>query len=236
MLPYIMVSLRKNILKDLESVSNTQKAKDLQWFFKTGKGEYGEGDIFVGIVIPDLRKTAKKYSKLVTLKELEYFVSSEIHEYRMFALLTLTYMPLSKEIYDFYIKNLKSINNWDLVDLTAYHIIGKYLKDKDRSILYEFAMSDDLWKQRISIISTFIYIRDNDFKDSLAISKILLHHKHDLIHKAVGWMLREIGKHDLQVEEDFLKQYYKEMPRTMLRYAIERFEEVKRQQYLKGEI
>lgn len=229
-----MNSLQRTITAELESVSKRDKAEILQRFFKTQKGEYGEGDIFVGIVVPDLRKIAKKYSKTITLEELEYFVSNEIHEYRLFGLLTLTYMDLSKAIYDFYMDNIKYINNWDLVDLTSYHIVGKYLKDKNSGILYELANSNDLWKQRISIISTFIYIRDNQFEDSLAIAKILLNHKHDLIHKAVGWMLREIGKKNLKVEEDFLKQYYKQMPRTMLRYAIERFEETKRKRYLEG--
>lgn len=231
-----MNSLQRTITAELESVSKRDKAEILQRFFKTQKGEYGEGDIFVGIVVPDLRKIAKKYSKTITLEELEYFVRSEIHEYRLFGLLTLTYMDLSKAIYDFYMDNIKYINNWDLVDLTSYHIVGEYLKDKDRGILYELANSNDLWKQRISIISTFIYIRDNQFEDSLAIAKILLNHKHDLIHKAVGWMLREIGKRNQNVEEEFLKQYYKQMPRTMLRYAIERFEETKRKRYLEGKI
>lgn len=228
--------LQENIKKDLESVSNVEKACILQRFFKTGKGEYGEGDIFVGIVVPDLRKLAKKYSKTITLEELEYFVSNSIHEYRLFGLLTLTYMNLSKEIYDFYIDNLKYINNWDLVDLTSYHIVGRYLKDKDRSILYDLARSNDLWKQRISIISTYFFIKSGEFKDTFEISKILLHNEHDLIHKAVGWMLREIGKCNQQEEELFLKQYYKEMPRTMLRYAIERFDEDKRKAYLNGTI
>jgi len=228
--------MEEDILKELKSVSNPKKAKVLQWFFKTGKGEYGEGDIFVGIVIPDLRKIAKKYSKVVVLDDLNPFIRSEIHEYRMFTLLTLTYMPLSKGVYDFYMKNLKYVNNWDLVDITTPNIVGRYLKDKDRSILYELAKSENLWKQRVSIMATFAFIKEGDFQDTLAMAEILVHHKHDLIHKAVGWMLREIGKKDLAVEEKFLKQYYKEMPRTMLRYAIERFEETKRQAYLKGEI
>lgn len=231
-----MVSLKENIEKELKAISHPEKIENSQRFFKTGKGEYGEEDIFVGIASPDMRKVCKKYSKLVHIDDLEYFVNSEIHEYRMFALLTLTYMPLSKDIYDFYIKNLKYVNNWDLVDVTTPHIVGNYLKDKDRSILYELAKSDNLWKQRVSIMATFAFIRNNDFKDTLAISKILLHSKQDLIHKAAGWMLREIGKRNQAVEEKFLKQYYKAMPRTMLRYAIEKFEEPKRKAYLKGEI
>ena len=198
--------MEEDILKELKSVSNPKKAKVLQWFFKTGKGEYGEGDIFVGIVIPDLRKIAKKYSKVVVLDDLNPFIRSEIHEYRMFTLLTLTYMPLSKGVYDFYMKNLKYVNNWDLVDITTPNIVGRYLKDKDRSILYELAKSENLWKQRVSIMATFAFIKEGDFQDTLAMAEILVHHKHDLIHKAVGWMLREIGKKDLAVEEKFLKQ------------------------------
>lgn len=176
----------------------------------------------------------------MTLEEVEYFVQHKIHEYRLFGLLTLTYMwkkadeTERKNIFDLYVKNLKYVNNWDLVDLSAPIIVGQYLKDKDRSFLYKLVKSNDLWKQRIAIISTATFIRDMDFKDTLEISKLLLHHGHDLIHKAVGWMLREVGKKDLAVEENFLKKYYKEMPRTMLRYAIERFEEEKRQRYLKG--
>jgi 3-methyladenine DNA glycosylase AlkD len=231
-----MVSLREDILKDLKSVSNPKKAETLQWFFKTGKGDYGEGDIFAGIVVPDLRKVAKEYSKLVSFKDLEYFITNEVHEYRLFALLVLTYMDLNSDIYEYYTRHIKNINNWDLVDLSAPSIVGKYLKDKDRASLYDLAKSDNLWKQRISIVATYEYIRNGDFKDTLAISEILIDNKHDLIHKAVGWMLREVGKRDQEIEEEFLRKYYKKMPRTMLRYAIEKFEENKRKAYLKGEI
>jgi 3-methyladenine DNA glycosylase AlkD len=192
--------------------------------------------LLLGIVTPDLRSIIKKDSKNISLEELLPFTSSKYHEHRMFAFLSLTYMPLSKDIYDFYISNLRYVNNWDLVDLTAPNIVGRYLYDKDRSILYTLAKSKSLWEQRVSILSTFYFLRQGDFKDTLAISEILLHHEHDLIHKAVGWMLREVGKKDLAVEEKFLKQYYKEMPRTMLRYAIEKFEEKKRQSYLKGTV
>lgn len=139
-----------------------------------------------------------------------------------------------KDIFNLYVKNLKYVNNWDLVDLSAPNIVGEYLKEKDRTILYDFAKSNNLWKQRVAIISTFSFIRDKDFVDTLKISKMLLHHNNDLIHKAVGWMLREVGKRDQIVEEEFLRKYYKEMPRTMLRYSIEKFDEDKRQKYLKG--
>lgn len=231
------------IQKDFKKYSNPLKAEHSKRFFKTDKGQYGEGDIFLGLTTPELKEIVKKYYKEISLKDLLYFIQSKYHEYRMFGLQCLVYKygrckteKERKEIYDIYIKNTKYINNWDLVDVTCPKIVGEYLKDKDRNILYIFAKSNDLWKQRISIISTFTFIRDNDLKDSLEISKILLNHKHDLIHKAVGWTLREIGKKDLKTEENFLKKYYKDMPRTMLRYAIERFEESKRQKYLKGEI
>ena len=233
----------KQIEKDFLKYSDPSKARHSSRFFKTGKGEYGEGDIFLGITNPQIDEIVKKYYKDVSLKDLMYFLKNKYHDYRMFALKTLVkkYSKCKtekdkKEIYDLYISNTKYINNWDLVDVTSYKIVGEYLKEKDRKILYTFAKSKDLWKQRISIISTYSFIRNNDFKDTIEISKILLHHEHDLIHKAVGWMLREVGKRDQDIEERFLKKYYKDMPRTMLRYAIERFEESKRKKYLKGKI
>lgn len=232
--------LKQKILEELKGVSKKEKEEIFQRFFKTGKGEYGEGDTFAGITVPDIRNISKRYYKEMTLEEVEYFVQHKIHEYRLFGLLTLTYMwkkadeTERKNIFDLYVKNLKYVNNWDLVDLSAPNIVGEYLKEKNRAILYELARSNNLWEQRVAIISTFSFIREKDFVDMLNISEILLHHKHDLIHKAVGWMLREVGKRDQDVEEEFLKKYYKEMPRTMLRYAIERFEEEKRQRYLKG--
>lgn len=232
----------KQIENELKRYSNSKKAKHSQKFFKTGKGQYGEGDIFLGITNPEIKSIVKEYYKEMSLNNLLSFIQSKYHEYRMFGLQCLVskYQKCKtkerKEIYQIYISNTKYINNWDLVDVTCYKIVGEYLKEKKRKILYTFAKSNDLWKQRISIISTFAFIRDNDFKDTLAISEILLHHEHDLIHKAVGWMLREVGKRDQNIEEVFLKKYYKDMPRTMFRYAIERFEEDKRQRYLKGEI
>ena len=233
----------KQIEKDFLKYSDPSKSRHSSRFFKTAKGEYGEGDIFLGITNPQIDEIVKKYYKDVSLKDLMYFLKNKYHDYRMFALKTLVkkYSKCKtekdkKEIYDLYISNTKYINNWDLVDVTSYKIVGEYLKEKDRKILYTFAKSKDLWKQRISIISTYSFIRNNDFKDTIEISKILLHHEHDLIHKAVGWMLREVGKRDQDIEERFLKKYYKDMPRTMLRYAIERFEEGKRQKYLKGKI
>jgi 3-methyladenine DNA glycosylase AlkD len=226
----------KELIKELKRASNPKKAAILQRFFKTGKGQYGEGDIFLGIVVPEQRKIAKKYLNL-SLKELQDLLNSKIHEHRLISLFILIDQykkeDNKKPIYNFYLKNSKNINNWDLVDLSAPNIVGDFLLDKDRSILYKLAKSKNLLEKRIAILSTFAFIRNNDFKDTLNLSEILLNDNHDLIHKAVGWMLREIGKKDQKAEESFLKKHYKKMPRTMLRYAIERFEENKRQFYLK---
>ena len=227
-----------NVKKDLQKLANPEKAKLLQGFFKTGKGEYGEGDIFLGINVPVQRKIAKKYREL-KLNDIQLLLNSKIHEHRLVALLILVdkyEKTKNKEIVDFYLSNTKNINNWDLVDLTAHKILGDYLVNKERSLLYNLANSNDLWEKRISMIATAAFIKNNDFKDALKIAEILLNDNHDLIHKAVGWMLREIGKKDQDTEETFLKKYYKQMPRTMLRYAIEKFEESKRQAYLKSEI
>ena len=229
----------KQFSDQLKKAANKRDAEILQWFFKTGKGEYGEGDKFLGIKVPGIRAIAKK-NKDLTYKEIQKALKSKYHEERLAALLILVenYSKCSKEekdkIAEFYLANTKHINNWDLVDLTAPKILGKHLVDKNRKILYTFARSADLWERRIAILSTFEFIRNKDFKDSLKISKILLKDEHDLIHKAVGWMLREIGKRDLAVEEDFLLKHYNKMPRTMLRYAIEKFPERKRRAYLEG--
>jgi len=223
------------IKQDLQNLQNPEKAKLLQRFFKTGKGEYGEGDIFLGITVPQQREISKKYTDL-SLKDLQELLNSKIHEYRLVALLILIIKykkaESKKEIFDFYLKNTKNINNWDLVDLSAPNIIGNYLVNKDKSILYKLAKSNHLWGKRIAILSTFEFIKRNQFEDTLKISEILLKDKYDLIHKAVGWGLREVGKRDQQTEEEFLKKFYKEMPRTMLRYAIEKFDENKRKYYL----
>ncbi len=225
-----------NVLKkELNSLRNKNQAAILQGFFKTGKGQYGEGDIFLGIKVPIQRKVSNNYD--LELDELQELLNSKVHEYRLCALFILIdkYKNSNnkKIIFDFYLNNSKNINNWDLVDLSAPNIPGNYLLDKDRSILYGLAKSDNLWGKRISIISTFAFIRNNDFNDCLKISELLLNDKHDLIHKAVGWMLREIGKRNQDTEEEFLKEHYKTMPRTMLRYAIEKFSENKRKFYLR---
>lgn len=225
------------IKRDLSQLSDSNRAEKLSGFFKTGRGQYGEGDLFLGIPVPEQRKVAKKYVDL-SLNDLQELLSSRIHEHRFTALVILVskYREAEKSgkesIFRFYLKNTKNINNWDLVDLSAPRIVGDYLLNKDRSILYKLAKSNCLWERRISILSTFMFIDSNDFKDALSISKLLLHDKHDLIHKAVGWALREIGKRDQNIEERFLAEYCSQMPRTMLRYAIERFDERKRKLYL----
>ena len=229
------------IKEDLLKLKNPEKAEILSRFFKTGKGQYGEGDIFLGITVPEQRKVAKQYPEL-PLTDLKKLLSNKIHEYRLISLLILIIKyrkadALGKrEIFNFYLKNRKNINNWDLVDLSAAYIVGNYLLEKDKSILYKLARSNNVWERRIAIMSTFEFIKNGEFEDTLKISELLINDKHDLIHKAVGWMLRETGKRHMLTEEKFLKKHYKKMPRTMLRYAIERFPECKRQSYLKGSI
>ena len=225
-----------NLTQTIKSHVNPEKSKIYQRFFKTGKGEYGEGDIFLGLTVPETRAIAKQFSHL-SLNQLIPHLNSKYHEERLLALLILVnnyQKTKSQDIIDFYLKNTKYINNWDLVDLTADKILGNYLLNKDKSILYQLVKSENLWERRISIISTFAFIKNNQFEDTLRISALLLKDKHDLIHKAVGWMLREVGKRNKPVLENFLKQNYKQMPRTMLRYAIEKFPEDLRQKYLKG--
>lgn len=231
----------KKIISELIKHQRPEKSAFMERFFKTGKGQYGEGDQFLGISMPDQRKVAKKYYKITDYNDIEKLLQSPIHEYRMAGLLLLVYKyektsEDKEKIYNFYIKHRKAINNWDLVDVTTPNIVGAYLLDKEKDILYKFAHSKDLWERRISILATFRFIKDNQFKDTIKISKILLKDKHDLIHKAVGWMLRELGKKDLTTLKLFLKKHYKEMPRTMLRYSIERFPEEERKRYLKGTV
>jgi len=228
--------------KELQSLKNEKQAEVLQRFFKTGKGQYGEGDVFLGIKVPVQRKVAQKYSVL-SLIEIQKLLNSKIHEFRLTALFILITKynrgeeKEKKNIFELYLKNTKNINNWDLVDLSAPNIVGKHLLQKNRTILYELARSKNLWKERIAILATFEFIKNGESKDTLAIARILLGSDRDLIHKAVGWMLREIGKRIGEAEEEkFLKIHYRKMPRTMLRYAIERFEEGKRKKYLYGQI
>ena len=225
-----------NLKIDLNKLADPEQAKILSKFFKTGKGEYGEGDVFLGIKVPELRKITKKYFYL-PLKDTQTLLNSKIHEYRLVALFILvdkySKSDNKTEIVNLYLKNTKKVNNWDLVDLSAHYILGDYLLNKNRSVLYTLAKSKNLWEKRISIISTYAFIKNNQFDDTLKISEILLNDNHDLIHKAVGWMLREVGKKNQAVEEKFLKKHYKVMPRTMLRYAIEKFDDKKRKFYMK---
>jgi len=231
----------QKIKERLKQLANKEKAEVLQRFFKTGPGEYGEGDVFLGIKVPDLRKVAKDFQDIST-EDVIVLLESAIHEERLLALLVLVRKYVKgnetakKRIYRLYLKKTKFINSWDLVDGSAHHIVGDYLMDKNKAPLYRLAKSEDLWERRIAILATFYFIKHGKYEETLKIARILLTDREDLIHKAVGWMLREIGKRDMIFEEMFLKQHYKEMPRTMLRYAIEKFPEPKRQKYLKGEI
>jgi 3-methyladenine DNA glycosylase AlkD len=225
----------------LKMSANPEKAKNLERYFKTGPGEYGEGDIFLGITVPVLRIIAKQNMDL-NLDELRELITSPIHEERLSALMILVHrFPKSsrdekEKIFRFYLSNTKNINNWDLVDLSAPQIVGGYLIDTDKKILKKLASSNNLWEKRIAALATFQFIKNNQFDTAFIIAKKLLSDEHDLIHKAVGWMLKEIGKRDLKIEEAFLKENYKLMPRTMLRYAIEKFPERKRKAYLLGKI
>lgn len=228
------------ILKDLKSKKDSEQAKNLSRFFKTGKGQYGEGDIFWGIKVPVTREVVKKF-KEASLKDIQELLDSKVHEHRLTGLLILVdkYKRTGdkKEIYDFYLKNTKNINNWDLVDLTAPNIVGFYLLEnkKERKILYSLVKSKNIWERRIAILSTFTLLRNDQFEDTLKISELLLKDEHDLIHKAVGWMLREMGKRNKEIEVEFLEKHCRVMPRTMLRYAIEKFNLKEREKYMKKE-
>jgi 3-methyladenine DNA glycosylase AlkD len=219
--------------------ADPRQARILQGFFKTGPGEYGEGDIFIGVKVPQVRSVAKAF-RAAPLKVITSLMKSPIHEERELALFILVAQYtggdeiVQDDIYTAYLSNTRYINNWDLVDLSAPQIVGGHLMTRNRSILLKLARSKSLWERRISILAPFWFIKSGDFADALRIAGMLLKDSHDLIHKAVGWMLREIGKRDLAAEEAFLMKHYKKMPRTMLRYAIERFPEKKRQGYLKG--
>ena len=225
---------------EIRALANKEIAQHSLRFFKTAKGEYGYGDSFLGVRAPKIRLIAKKHIDISTT-DMKTLIKSKYHEERLLGLIILVNKyskakdeEVRNQLYKIYVSSFKYVNNWDLVDVTCSHVIGKHLMDKDRSILYTWAKSEDLWTKRIAIVSTHCFIRKNELQDTFKIAKILLNDEHDLIHKAVGWMLREAGKRDLEKEEIFLKKYYNIMPRTMLRYAIERFPEPKRQKYLRG--
>jgi 3-methyladenine DNA glycosylase AlkD len=231
----------RDIRRSFRRLGNRRQAALLQKFFKTGPGEYGEGDVFLGIKVPVIREFAKSHEDL-SLRETVNLLKSSVHEERLLALLLLVARFRKggdgerKRVYEIYLKNTKFISNWDLVDLTAPHIVGGFLESRSRRPLQGLARSDSLWERRIAVVATALFIRNGDFGDTLRIARVLLSDEEDLIHKAVGWMLREVGKKDMSVEKAFLKTCYKRMPRTMLRYAIERFPEPLRQKYLKGVI
>ena len=228
------------VRKELQALADKEKAAQLQGFFKTLKGEYAEGDKFWGVVVPKQRAIAKKYYEKITLGGITQLLKSVYHEVRHTALLMLVdKMEKAKDakkqkaIVENYLKNIDYVNNWDLVDTSAPNILGKYLFDKDKSLLYELAASNNLWKQRIAIMSTFYFIKQNHFEDTLAISEMLMDDSaHDLIQKSIGWMLREIGKRDVDMEKEFLNKYAATMPRITLRYALEHFCDEDKQHYM----
>jgi 3-methyladenine DNA glycosylase AlkD len=223
----------------LRQLGDPEKARFLQRFFKTGPGEYAEGDRFIGLKVPQVRLLLREYRGLTPTDALPLLMSP-IHEERLFALLALVrcfekgYQATREQVYTLYLANTNHINNWDLVDISAPQIVGGFLLERERGPLDLLARSASLWERRIAIMATFTFIRQSQFGDTLRIARLLLHDREDLIHKAAGWMLREVGKREPAVEEGFLKEHCRVMPRTMLRYAIEKFPEEKRQMYLKG--
>lgn len=232
----------REIVKELEKLENSEKAKILSRFFKTWKWEYGEWDRFLWIPVPNQREVAKKYFDKCNLNDVEKLLKSEYHEIRLTALLILCYKyelvtkqklyDEQKNIIDFYLSHLEYCNNRDLVDLVCYKMLWNYLLDKDRKILYELAKDKNMRKQRVAIVSTMTFVKNWEFDDTLKISEMLLNHEHDLIHKAVWWLLREVWKKDEKVLKEFLDKYAGKMPRTMLRYAIEKLDENERKYYL----
>ena len=229
----------EQLIESMQALADKEKAKFLQRFFKTGKGQYAEGDVFWGIKVHETRQVAKAYHKL-PFSEIKKVIANLVHEVRLCGLMILVEQfkksseTERKAIVDFYLSNTQYINNWDLVDLSCYNILGNYLLDKSRDILYQLAKSKNMWEQRIAIVCTWAFIRNRDFVDTLAISEQLLDHPHDLIHKAVGWMLREVSKRDEGIMLDFVEKHYAKMPRTALRYAIEKLPEDIRKNILQG--
>src|SRR5215212_8720774 len=228
-----------DIRRELKSMAEPDKAAIMQRFFKTGPGQYCEGDIFIGVIVPQSRRVARKFCQL-PLGEVRTLLYSHIHEERLVALLILAWSysisssrEKEEEIVRFYLDNIKQVNNWDLVDLSAPNILGAHLVDRDRRLLYRLATSENVWKRRIAIVATHRFIRNGDFSDTLKIAKMLLQDRQHLIHKAAGWMLREVGKRDAAAQETFLEKHWSVMPRMMLRYAIERLPESKRCRYKK---
>ena len=239
----VMSELTEQITLALNEKAIPEKAAFFPKFFKAFPGGYGEGDLFLGVKVPDQRKIAKQFYKEISLNELSELVRNPYHEVRLTGLLALVYRyekckteDLRKELVDFYLAHLDFVNNWDLVDTSCHFILGEYYWKKEKDLFYELADSGHLWRQRIAMISSYFWIKKGDFTDVLALAEKLKNHSHDLMHKAVGWMLREIGNRDFETEFEFLKKHYHMMPRTALRYAIEKFPEELRQEFLKGRI
>ncbi|PZX59801.1 3-methyladenine DNA glycosylase AlkD [Algoriphagus ratkowskyi] len=238
-----MSLLTEQIIAALSDKANPEKAAFFPRFFKSTPGGYGEGDQFLGVIVPEQRKVAKVVFKEISFSEIAELLQNPYHEVRLTAIYILVYKYQKlkinadqKELVDFYLDHLDYVNNWDLVDSSCYHILGHYYQDKDKSQIYEIAENDNLWKQRVAMISSMYWIKSGQFDEAIALAEKLLYHEHDLIHTAVGWMLREIGNKDFEVEMGFLRKRYSTMPRTALRYAIEKFDPELRQQLLKGKL
>ena len=229
------------VKKRLKEFINPEKADFFPRFFKTGIGEYGEGDKFLGVTVPHQRQVAKEFKELAN-SEIRKLLYDAIHECRLTSILILVHQfekgdeERRQEIYDFYLENIQQVNNWDIVDSSAHKIAGAFLENRQRKKIYQLARSNHLWSQRVAIVATYWFIKKDDFAETLAVAEILLNHEHDLIHKAVGWMLREMGKRDEKILMEFLKTRYSQMPRTMLRYSIEKFPKAQRDKYLAGSI
>ena len=228
-----MKQLTKTITNELQALSDAEKREIFPKFFKAGKGEYGEGDRFLGVTVPNIRAIAKLH-KDISIEEIQDLIQSEWHEVRLCALIMMVEKSkkkdeaLRKELFNLYLSQTKRINNWDLVDLSCRFIVGEYLLDKSRDILYQLAQSPLLWDNRIAIVSTYAFIRKGQLEDTYALSDLMMHHPHDLMHKAIGWMLREAGKRDANRLYNYVMSHRADMPRTMLRYAIEKFSPAER--------
>lgn len=226
---------------ELHQLADSGIAAHSQRFFKTGKGEYGEGDRFIGIRVPVLRKLATRFKHLPQNEALD-LLTSTIHEERLLGLIIMVEQynkadnKQRNDLFQLYIDNTRFINNWDLVDTSVHHIVGQHLEGHNKTLLYEWAESNSVWERRMAVMATFYFIRKGEFSETINIAQKLMNDSHDLIHKAVGWMLREVGNRDRHCEESFLIKHYRSMPRTMLRYAIEKFDEPTRKKYLKGEM
>ena len=230
-----MGEVANNILREIKKLADPVRAKHSVRYFKTAKGQYGEGDIFWGLRVPQIRALAKRYQASISTQEVVELLKNPVHEVRLMAVILLTHQAKErpKEIFDTYLKNTKYVNNWDLVDTSAKEIVGTYIDGRSKKILTTLAKSKDIWERRIAMVATWHSIKKGEHEDAFMVADMLVNDTHDLIHKAVGWMLREVGNYSGQaVEEEFLKKHAHYMPRTMLRYAIEKFPEKKRKEYL----